>query len=540
MVRLFTTVGDGNDGPLWTRTPFGRDSIPPPPFFGIYIWQYGIFIISLWSMRKKINLDTELVLQKYEELQNINKTSEFFNVSYSVINRILNELGVVHIKNNKWTKQTLTELALQYDTLSEFYKDNISAYSVAVRMGIKDEIFSHMVKNFRISKYSKYPEDNGFLFEEASKYNTKKEFKLNNSKLHGVSYKRGLLPIMFPNDNSNYFRDIYVFLFHNTNAAYVGLTCNIKERYKTHNNNNKSPVYRYIQQTKEPFEFKILTDNPLPKHDAAKKECEYIREYSLNGWSLLNTSKGGNLGGGILIWDYNKLKETALLYKTKVDFRKYNGKAYHSAVRMKIIDDICGHMIKLYPNWSDDELFTEGIKYSTKGEFQKNSINAYNQSRRRGILEQVCSHMTSPRISWTPELLYDEAKKYNTRSEFQKNCPGGYESAINKGILDEICSHMKKIVYHWSVEEIFEISKNYDSIASLRKDYESVYRKATKLGIITELFNYQKKGPTEKWTYDKLVEVSKLCKNRSELQRKFHGAYNFAKKFNYLDIVFPM
>jgi hypothetical protein len=99
---------------------------------------------------------------------------------------------------------------------------------------------------------------------------------------------------------------------------------------------------------------------------------------------------------------------------------------------------------------------------------------------------------------------------------------------------------MKKIVYHWSVEEIFEISKNYDSIASLRKDYESVYRKATKLGIITELFNYQKKGPTEKWTYDKLVEVSKLCKNRSELQRKFHGAYNFAKKFNYLDIVFPM
>ncbi len=499
-----------------------------------------MFIISLCPMRKKINLDTKLVIRKYEELQSINKTSEFFGVSYNVINRILNEYGVTYTKNKKWTKQSLIELASQYDTLSEFCKDNVSAYSVAVRMGINGEVFSHLVKNFRKSKFSKYPEDNGFLFEEASKYKTKKEFKLNNSKLHRVSYNRGLLPIMFPNDNSNYFRDIYVFLFHNTNVAYVGLTCNIKERYYTHNTNNKSPVYRYIQQTKEPFEFKILTDNPLPKHDAAKKECEYIREYSLNGWSLLNISKGGNLGGGILIWDYNKLKETALLYDTKVDFRKYNSKAYHSAVRMGIIDDICGHMIKLYPNWTDDELFAEGIKYSTKGEFQKNSINAYNQSRRRGILEEVCSHMTSPYVKWSFELLRDEAKKYNTRSEFQKNFPGAYESAFNKGILDDICSHMVIMKNFWSVDEIIEIAKNYDSIASLRKDYESVYRKATKLGIITELFNYQKKGPICNWTYDKLIEVSKTCKNRSELQRKFHGAYNFAKKSNYLDIIFPL
>jgi hypothetical protein len=491
-------------------------------------------------MRKKIIINKELVIQKYKELQNVNKTSKFFNVSYGVITRILTEFGITPTKNNKWSKETLTELVLQYDTLTEFYKNNNSAYNAIIRMGIKDEIFSHMTKNFRISKPKIYPEDNDFLFEEASKYNTKKEFKLNNSKLHKVSYKRGLLSIMFPDDNSNYFRNIYVFLFHNTNVAYVGLTCNIKERYGTHTTNSKSPVYRYIQQTKEPFEFKILTDGPLPKHEAAKKECEYIREYSLNGWSLLNTSKGGNLGGGILIWNYNKLKETALLYNTKVDFRKYNVNAYHSSIRMGIIDDICSHMIKLYPNWTDDELFAEGIKYSTKGEFQKNSINAYNQSRRRGILEKVCSHMISPYVSWTPELLCDEAKKYNTRSEFQKNCPGGYESAINKGILDDICSHMKKIVYYWSVEEIFEIAKNYDSIASLRKDYESVYRKATKLGIITELFDYQKKGPVTNWTYDKLVEVSKICKNRTELQRKFHGAYNFAKKFNYLDIIFPM
>lgn len=438
-------------------------------------------------MGKKLNLDSELVLQKYEELQSIIKTSEFFNVSYGVIQRILDKSGITNIKTKKWTKETLTELALQYDTLIEFYRNNRVAHSVAVSMGIKDEICFHMIKNFRVLKPTKYPEDNDFLFEEASKYNTKKEFKLNNSKLYRVSYRRELLPIMFPNDNSNYFRDVYVFLFHNTNVAYIGLTCNIKERYKTHNTHNKSPVYDYVQRTNEPFEFKILTNSALPSQEAANKEREYIREYSLNGWSLLNSNKGGGLGGSPT-WDYNKLKDAALMYQTKVDFRKYNYGAYSTANRLGIMDDITGHMIKLYPNWTDDELFDEGSKYSTRGEFREKSNNAYNQSIRRGILDEVCSHMTSPYVKWSFELLREEALKYNTKSEFQKNCPGGYCSASDRGILDEICSHMKKMINHWSIEEIFEISKQYDSIVNLRKEYDSVYRKAVRLGIANKLY----------------------------------------------------
>lgn len=441
-------------------------------------------------MGKTINLNTELVIQKYEELQSINKTSEFFNVSYGVISRLLSQNGITPIKTNKWTKEKLTELASQYDTLSEFYKDNLSAYNAAVRMGINNEIFSHMTKNFRISKPILYPEDNDFLFEEASKYNTKREFRINNSKFYRVSYKRGLLPIMFPNDNSYYYRDIYVFLFHNTNVCYVGLTNNIKKRYKEHTTKKSekhNPVYDYIHETNEPFEFKILTDSALPSQEAANKEREYIREYSLNGWSLLNSNKGGGLGGSP-IWNYNKLKDAALMYQTKVEFRKHNYGAYSTANRLGIIDDICGHMIKLYPNWTDDQLFTEGMKYSTRGEFKKNSINAYNQSIRRGILEEVCSHMTSPYIKWTFESLREEAQKYNTRSEFSKNCPGGYDSASDRGILDEICSHMKKMINHWSIEEIFEISKQYDSIVNLRKEYESVYRKSVKLGISKQLY----------------------------------------------------
>ena len=116
-------------------------------------------------MRKKIIINKELVIQKYKELQNVNKTSKFFNVSDGVITRILTEVGITPTKNNnKWSRESLTELALQYDTLTEFYKNNASAYGVILRMGIKDEIFSHMTKNFKIPRPSKYPEDNGFLF----------------------------------------------------------------------------------------------------------------------------------------------------------------------------------------------------------------------------------------------------------------------------------------------------------------------------------------------------------------------------------------
>jgi predicted GIY-YIG superfamily endonuclease len=375
------------------------------------------------------------VVKKYQELMNIRLVSEYFNVHQRVISKILKS-------------------------------ENINTSNPII----------------------KYPKNNDFLFEISSKYETKKDFRINDPKHYKVSYRRNLLDEMFPNDNPKSLRDIYGFIFKESTSIYIGLTCNIKRRYKEHLSKECSPVYNYINKTNEKYEFKVLTDLPLNSKDASEREIELIKEYYYNGWNILNKNGGGGLGGHYFIWDLEIIYTEALKYTTKVDFRKNNPNAYHAAVRLKIVDDVCKHMIKLYPNWTDEQLYFEAKKYKTRGEFQINSIKAYNASRRRGILEDVCSHMTSIYTSWSKDKLFSEAKKYNTRSEFIKKCPGGYESATSKGILNEICVHMKQMKISWDLNSMMDIANRYDSIKTLRRDYEFVYRKLLKLGVIKNLY----------------------------------------------------
>ena len=390
-------------------------------------------------MGEKINLDSELVIQKYMELRSISLTSEYFNVTWGQIKRVLTKLNIPLVPTvrkqltPKWTEENLIEIISQYETRAELKKNNSPAFQAAS--------------------------------------------------------KKGLLPKFFPNNYSKRFRHLYVFLFHNSNAVYVGLTCNVNERYKNHLNPDKrSSVLKYINKTNETFEFKVLTDTPLPELIAAEKECEIIDEYKLNGWTLLNRNKGGGLGG-FSIWTYEKLKELSLTYTHQKDFILNEKRAYEYAQKIRVLNDICSHMVKTYNQSTYDEMLEEAKKYTNPRDFKKNSKTIYNKSKRLGITSEITLHMRNGRPTrWNYELVQIEAKKYNTRAEFQKKSPSEYNHALKKGILNDICSHMKIMKNNWSIEEIFEISKEYDSIINLRKGNESVYRKAVKLGVSKKLY----------------------------------------------------
>ena len=390
-------------------------------------------------MRKKNNLDSELVIQKYMELRSISRTSEYFNVTWCQIKRILTKLNIPLVPTvrkqltPKWTEENLVEIISQYVTRAELKKNNPPA------------------------------------FQSAS--------------------KKGLLPKFFPNNYSKRFRHLYVFLFHNSNVVYVGLTCNVNERYKNHLNPDKrSSVLKYINKTNETFEFKVLTNTPLPELIAAEEECNIIDEYKLNGWTLLNRNKGGGLGN-FSIWTYEKLKELSLTYTHQKDFILNEKRAYEYAQKIRVLNNICSHMVKTYNQSTYDEMLEEAKKYTNPRDFKKNSKTIYNKSKRLGITSEITLHMRNGRPTrWNYDLSLIESKKYKTKSEFQKKSRGAYGYCVKKGILDEVCSHMKIIKNHWSIDEIFEIAKKYDSVIKLREGNEGVYRKAVKLGISKKLY----------------------------------------------------
>ena len=95
------------------------------------------------------------------------------------------------------------------------------------------------------------------------------------------------------------------------------------------------------------------------------------------------------------IWTEDTVREEALKYSSRRDFRQLAVGAYAFARRENILDEICTHMIRVVTpqKWDENSLRSVAQEYTTLTEFRKHESNAYNAARKKGILEYVCSHM---------------------------------------------------------------------------------------------------------------------------------------------------
>lgn len=85
----------------------------------------------------------------------------------------------------RWTKEELIEEALKYNIKGRFYDNSINAYFAARRMGILNDICSHMEKQYEEWTIEK-------LQEESIKYSSRGEFQLN-SKAYKTAQSKGVL-----------------------------------------------------------------------------------------------------------------------------------------------------------------------------------------------------------------------------------------------------------------------------------------------------------------------------------------------------------
>ena len=231
--------------------------------------------------------------------------------------------------------------------------------------------------------------------------------------------------------------------------------------------------------------------------------------------------------------------------------------------------------------WTNEMLKEEALKYNTKNDFRKGSMGAHSASIRRGLLNEICSHMIIKRNIWTEELLRKEALKYNSRSEFSKKSNREYKASIKIGILDEICSHMIKLgnTYNRYIYIInFENNSVYIGITNNleRRKLEHIENSSNK--HVRKLMNnrvkytfnsnnilydindigkmecsiiekYKEKGynvlniskggelgASNKWTYDIIKEEALKYNTRSDFEKN-SGAYSSAIRQGLLDDV---
>jgi predicted GIY-YIG superfamily endonuclease len=286
-----------------------------------------------------------------------------------------------------WTKEKCQEEALKYKTKTDFRINCTQAYGSSIRNKWIYEVCSHMRKN------KSYIWTKEFCQEESLNFASRNEFKNKSRYIYQISLKNGWI-----NDICShmiiigdlYKRCIYVYEF-SDNCAYIGLTSNLDRRFSEHL--KKGAVYNHLQKNNI-YNFKKLTE--YIDVDLAKKlEEKYVNEYKKNGWIILNKYKTGSIGGQ-KFWTKEKCHTESLNYKTRGEFKNKSQSCYQISLRNKWLDDICVHMVKIRNSngyWTKERCKEESLKYSTRWEFGKNCISGYSSSYKNKWLDEVCSHM---------------------------------------------------------------------------------------------------------------------------------------------------
>ncbi len=176
--------------------------------------------------------------------------------------------------------------------------------------------------------------------------------------------------------------------------------------------------------------------------------------------------------------------------------------------------------------WTFDAIKNEALKYNTRAEFKRGKAGAYLAVNKMGRLDEVCSHMEVKKIMWTNEMLHKEALKYTKKTDFVNQSASAYRAALSRGIINEICSHMKKIINKWSKDEILiealKYCKRVDFKTGSPKMYDYCVRKGW-LGDIDIPLVYKE------WTNEMLHKEALKYNTASDFIRGHKSAYQICQ-----------
>jgi predicted GIY-YIG superfamily endonuclease len=392
--------------------------------------------------------------------------------------------------------------------------------------------------------------------DEAKKYETRSNFKKYSPSAYQFCCKHNIMndacAHMKP-QGSRYLRFIYVFEFYGNDinqnkSVYVGLTHNIKERYWSHINRDNSTVYKYIQLTNANFEFKVITEQPIPNEDAQILEHETIQKYKENGWNILNKSKTGkgssSLGGNIKKWTKEECLKEALLYQSRKTFDRANTSAYQAVLKNNWSDEAFVHMpegIKPKRYWYDKDIcFEEASKYKSLTELKRNSPSAYQAAYINNWLSEFYpdKKIQKPYGYWdSKEHCLEAALTCSSRLEFSKKFSKAYNTSREQGWIDEVCAGMEEKTSKYTKEECKKIALQYNTRGDFRKYNQYVYNICRVNSWLNEVCSQMPEivKPTGYWTKEKCLEQSLLYMTRNDFKKGSSSAYTSAVKCHFLD-----
>ena len=289
-------------------------------------------------------------------------------------------------KNKNWKKSEIIQEVKKYSTRGEFSKNNKGAYLFAFRRGWLDDVCKEL--NPVLNTWTREK-----CFEIIKSCKSKSEFSKKYGSAAQFAKRNGFYEELVSGmeiQGNLFNRMIYAYEF-NDNHVYIGLT--YKESKRKNEHSEKGPVANHSKKINLKPEYKALTKY-LDVKEAQIKENYYIRKYEENGWTLLNKSKAGALGGNKRVWTKEECKKIVKLFKTVkelMESEKYN--TVYQAIRKNKWQDELFSKLKHKTYWNEEKCRVEAKKYNSRSLFIKKSGGAYNYARKNGFFEKICSEM---------------------------------------------------------------------------------------------------------------------------------------------------
>ena len=291
-------------------------------------------------------------------------------------------------------------------------------------------------------------------------------------------------------------------------------------------------------------------------------------------------------------WTYETCYKEALKYQTKKEFQKKSSGAYSAAYDNKWLPDYTWFVKFSKPMgyWNYETCYEEAKKYESRGEFSVKCVSAYDVSRKNEWLDDYTWFVEKKKRNyWTYETCYKEALKYQTKKEFRENNSSAYSIAYKKKwmcnftwLTNTLSSKKEYVVYYYKDEEtnsiyvgltnnikrrhkehcngflkhgvktfdivnkyFFSIGKKIPEPVILKKDiyakeaqefekkYVNLYKEQ---GLnVLNLAKPGSLGGYGKWNYETCYEEAKKYESRGEFAVKCVGAYDVARKNEWLD-----
>ena len=280
------------------------------------------------------------------------------------------------VRKVRWTDNAIFAEASKYSSIAEWKKASNKSYQASRHKG---KVF-HTKATLNMPRGKKNWTKKELL-EDAKKYSTKKDWLTKNKNAQQAARKLGWAfyskaTAHMAKLGNTHKRLVYKITVSGTALVYIGLTSNIERRFKDH---LKSKRFTGIanRYSIEAIHIVAITGY-IDSQEAAKLEDMLIEKHRKEGFTVINTAKGGVLGGfdelpeELKKWPKSKLLRVATQYSTPSEWENSCPNSYNASLKLGQSFHVMAtaHMKKLLKSWSDEEIMAQANKFKTIAEWR--------------------------------------------------------------------------------------------------------------------------------------------------------------------------